>query len=160
MTPLTLSGLDDVAVERYRQIDYEGYGAAHDDTHVDGELASAAYCILFEHTQGPGCVDDEDEPDDWIQALALKLRSVEPMRRLTVAAALLVAEIDRLRRESGQAVNYEKAGVLEVGQNAAGEVVVQFPSFLSWVAFTPEQAREFALKLGERVAAIRAGARG
>lgn len=89
-------GVAMVLKERLRQFK-KGYDAAHDATHeADGQLADAAYMILFDHTQGPGCVDDDDEPDGWHQALALKLRKAEPVERLKVAGALLAAEIDRL----------------------------------------------------------------
>lgn len=85
-----------IAAERQRQRE-KGYDAAHDASVEDaGQLADAAYMVLFEHTQGPGCVDDEDEPEGWEQALALKMRTANPIRRLTVAAALIAAEIDRL----------------------------------------------------------------
>jgi len=94
----SMTGVERIAAERLRQETAEGYTAAHDDTHTDGEMAAAAYCLLFEHTQGPGCVDDEDEPEDWVQALALKMRHADPVRRLEVAGALIAAEIDRLQR--------------------------------------------------------------
>lgn len=36
--------IDGIAAERQRQIDAEGFDAAHDDEHTDGELANAAAC--------------------------------------------------------------------------------------------------------------------
>lgn len=85
----------DVATERRKQI-AKGYDSQHDDKHDAGELAAAAYQLLFLDTQGEGC-RDLDEPDGWIDELAASLRS-DRRRRLVVAAALIVAEIERLDR--------------------------------------------------------------
>jgi hypothetical protein len=98
-----MTALELIAEERHRQI-AKGYDAAHDDAHANGEIADAAGMILFEHTQGPGCIADDDEPDDWMQALALKLRHADPQHRLVVAGALIAAEIERLQRAHAQSV--------------------------------------------------------
>jgi hypothetical protein len=44
MTGKTMAAIDDVAAERKRQIEGEGYDAAHDDEHINGEIALAACC--------------------------------------------------------------------------------------------------------------------
>lgn len=83
--------------ERSRQVG-KGYTSAHDDDHSDGEIAVAAYALLSVHLQEPGVADDVPPGADWIAELTKKLRSADPRRRLIVASALLVAEIERLDR--------------------------------------------------------------
>ena len=81
--------LDLIAAERVRQINTEGYSSAHDDGHVGGELALAAtaYCC-----SAAGC-----SPDMWPwETEAFKPRGKR--RDLVRAAALIVAEIERLDR--------------------------------------------------------------
>lgn len=94
-----MNAIELIAAERARQC-AKGYDAAEEG---NGQLADAAYMLLFEHLQGPGCVDEGDDLDGWGQALAVKLRHAEPVRRLVVAAALLAAEIDRLSSVSASA---------------------------------------------------------
>lgn len=102
--------------ERIRQITHEGYEPDHDDEHRSGQLADAAACYaagrpIFERVEAkrknhPHMIrfselwpwgDDEDK----------RLDSPDPPRRrvnkgrikeLTKAAALIVAEIERLER--------------------------------------------------------------
>jgi hypothetical protein len=109
LPPDSMTGVALIAEERRRQVQDEGWSPAHDDTHDDGELVDAAYCVLYEHAQGPGCVDDDDEPDGWEQALALKMRHADPIRRLVVVGALVAAEIDRLRRREAQSPSASEA---------------------------------------------------
>jgi hypothetical protein len=99
----------DVVSERTRQIKSEGWTEAHDDEHDAGILAAAgsAYALaaadrLCPYSQGDGGFDasltgGENEtppmwPDDW------KWKPNEPRRMLVKAAALLIAEIERLDR--------------------------------------------------------------
>jgi hypothetical protein len=93
------NGIELIREERERQV-AKGYTPSHDDLHDTGEIANAAYCILFEHTQGPGCLEEEDEPENWVQALALEMRKADPIRRMQVAGALIAAEIERLQRRT------------------------------------------------------------
>lgn len=76
----------DVAAERQRQITGEGWSAEHDDQHTRGELVGAAICYAR------GWIAAE-----WLWSLAWwkpKNRRYDLVR----AAALLIAEIDRLDR--------------------------------------------------------------
>lgn len=92
--------ISDVAAERLRQIEAEGYSPAHDDKHTDGELALAAamYAIPYDNP-------DIDQDDFIGLQMALEIGSgwtVKPdtdkRRRLVKAAALIVAEVERLDR--------------------------------------------------------------
>jgi hypothetical protein len=96
--------LEDIKRERHRQRSVEGWTSAHDDTHTGGELAAAAgiYAIVA------GYSDKDREryapryavpqpPPEW----PWDKRYWKPKDRrhdLVRAAALLVAEIERLDR--------------------------------------------------------------
>jgi len=98
-----MSGIDEIAAERRRQIEAEGWTPEHDDEHRSGELAQAAAAYAL------NCCDDSDGPD-------LRLMGAEiwpfndlwwkPRDRrydLVRAGALIAAEIDRLDRlEAGK----------------------------------------------------------
>ena len=84
----------DVLAERRRQVEVEGWTHEHDDQHDEGELATAAGCYaLFS-----GSHSDEGEPPPlWpLDPAAWKPR--EYRRDLVRAAALTLAEIERLDR--------------------------------------------------------------
>lgn len=85
--------LDDVAAERERQISREGWSEAHDDTHVNGELAKAAaiYAIPYREAVASGVLV-------WLWPWSMDWWKPTPSdrrRELVKAAALLVAEIER-----------------------------------------------------------------
>lgn len=79
-----------IANERIRQISSEGYDASHDDEHVSGELVRAAMSYL---TNG-------SVPWPWTDTLP-KIKSTT-IQKLTIAGALIAAEIDRLGRIASQ----------------------------------------------------------
>jgi hypothetical protein len=85
--PMTV--IDEVAAERQRQITGEGYSRAHDDhEHDDGSIAIAAACYAL-----PLELYDVD-----IWPWAGRINRKDRRRDLVRAAALLVAEIERLDR--------------------------------------------------------------
>lgn len=84
------SALSDIAAERQRQIDAEGWTPAHDDAHDYGELARAAACYAV------GLKNDWPWSDSWWKP---KDRRTDLVR----AGALIVAEIERLDRADGEA---------------------------------------------------------
>lgn len=89
----------DVLDERARQISGEGYTAEHDDAHTGGELATAGVCYAMfsrSSTQPPGFppLSWPWEPRIW--------RSGATRRMLVKAAALLLAEIERLDRKTAR----------------------------------------------------------
>lgn len=85
-----------VARERLRQMDEEGHEPAGDQAYEGNELAWAAFCYLERAAQDRLPQDDQSVPHVW----PLKRSGWKPkgsrVRNLVIAAALVVAEIDRL----------------------------------------------------------------
>lgn len=79
--------LELIADERRRQIIVEGYDAEHDDQHREGEIVDAAL-IYADRTIGTM------RGNSW----GVRPQKFSRERQLVIAAALLVAEIERLRR--------------------------------------------------------------
>jgi hypothetical protein len=96
--------IDEIAAERRRQVEVEGWSLEHDDDHIGGDLAraGAAYAAmagLRSATQDGGDVDTSKHicPLGWPWSAAWwKPKTVR--RDLVRAAALIVAEIERLDR--------------------------------------------------------------
>lgn len=93
---LTGSGITsaamDVLAERKRQVQEEGWDAWHDDKHKTGEIALAAACYALHRS--PVMCDVRAywpwDPSWW--------KPKNPRRDLVRAAALLIAEIERMDR--------------------------------------------------------------
>lgn len=83
-----MTGVELIARERQEQIEKHGWTAEHDDAHGSGELAEAASVIL------------RSSWDSWpFEAhWADKIASKPYVERLTIAGALIAAEIDREMR--------------------------------------------------------------
>ncbi len=94
--PVTLAAKD-VLAERRRQKIKEGWDVAHDDKHRDGVLARAAACYAFPRMhQDPRIIT----PLDWPKSWGAKWWKPKDRRRdLVRAAALILAEIERLDRQ-------------------------------------------------------------
>lgn len=102
-----MSVIDEIQAERQRQLTIEGWTAEHDDGHVNGELAMAAACFavdehLFRAEMRPttsyaplmAYVPLWPWDDDW-------WKPRDRRQNLILAAALIVAEIERLDRAAG-----------------------------------------------------------
>lgn len=110
--PIVSAGLSqaerDVLRERRRQPLEEGFDAAHDDDHDNGELARAAACYamgaawLEMHRMGDGQGNIVDVPVRWPWAPAW-WKPKSRRRDLVRAAGLLIAEIERLDRAADSA---------------------------------------------------------
>lgn len=92
--------LRDVAAERRRQIEEEGWTPEHDDQHINGDMACAAAAYAF-HAGTRERFYAEDplgfwpwDPSWW--------KPKDPRRDLVRAAALIIAEIERLDRAANQ----------------------------------------------------------
>lgn len=101
--PEDVRAITDVIDERQRQIRAEGWTPAHDDGHSKGELAQAAYCYVDHYVYGVQLYGAQPEktpvywpwePEAW--------KPKDPRRDLVRAAALIVAEIERLDRQEAQ----------------------------------------------------------
>ncbi len=91
----------DVMAERWRQILAEGWTQEHDDAHAHGEMADAAAAYahaaalrMDEHNSGAFSLKP---PKPWPFGL-MDWKPGEPRRMLVKAAALLIAEIERIDR--------------------------------------------------------------
>lgn len=102
------NALQDIAAERKRQIAVEGWTPDHDDEHDDGELAKAAACYanpMAIVVDGEGLQigepNDATLPVGWPESWSARWWKPSTRRRdLVKAAALIVAEIERLDRAS------------------------------------------------------------
>lgn len=96
-----MSALEDIAAERRRQIEVEGWAPEHDDMHRDGVLARAAACYADPHLVFRGWTRDGQKvsiPDHWPWEPSW-WKPTTRRRDLVKAAALIVAEIERLDRK-------------------------------------------------------------
>lgn len=89
------NGIERIAAERERQI--ARWGSDHDDEHVGEELLVAAECYIAvssfdtdDHLRAPA--------DRWPWEKSSWKPSIDPIRNLEKAGALIAAEIDRLLR--------------------------------------------------------------
>jgi hypothetical protein len=96
----------DVLAERQRQMDVEGWTPAHDDCHYSNELVAAAACYSshvvareWVYRDRPENYREEPVPDDWpVNWDDEWWKPTNPRRDLVKAAALLLAEIERIDR--------------------------------------------------------------
>lgn len=92
----------DVLAERQRQVEEEGWTAAHDDEHYSGDLSAAAssYALATAILLAPGQPGDpytaDNPPEAWPPEWEFKPSN--PRRMLVKAGALILAEIERLDR--------------------------------------------------------------
>ncbi len=109
--------IEEIAEERQRQIDVEGWTTEHDDGHDDGSLAMAATCYaaperIYRRERVDGVIQHRD-PWPWEQEAdkrpvaedggpldpsSYEHYEIDRIRFLVKAGALIVAEIDRLKR--------------------------------------------------------------
>ena len=95
----TKQAIDLVLEERLRQVEEEGWTGEHDDEHVGGQLAMAAACyatwpnrLAVRFGDGP-----MDTLDAWPWDVEWDKRDkYDQQRRLVIAAALIVAELERV----------------------------------------------------------------
>lgn len=88
---------DEIARERERQIEVEGWTHEHDDKHSESELAWAAACYAQQAGMGDRKNQDPLFPVEWPWGIKF-WKPTTPRRDLIKAAALIVAEIERLDR--------------------------------------------------------------
>lgn len=114
--------VEDIAAERQRQVDAEGWSAERDDEYTDRSLAhaAAAYALGFDLETRPEVITDDVSggrgdtpvwrhreirvPASWPTSWAAEWWKPSDARRdLVKAGALIVAEIERLDRAAQQA---------------------------------------------------------
>lgn len=88
-----MTAIELIARERAQQIETNGYSSEHDDGFFCGELACAAACYAAPSTQSSDIdLDERLWPRGWSKG------DFGRERELVIAGALIVAEIERLRR--------------------------------------------------------------
>ncbi|WP_225548165.1 hypothetical protein [Chromobacterium violaceum] len=89
--------IEEIAAERRRQIEVEGWTPEHDDAHSDGQMAGAAACYAMTHIS------------HWERDVAIKRfwpwdaswwKPTTARRNLVKAGALIVAELERIDRRA------------------------------------------------------------
>lgn len=90
-----MSALDDIAAERRRQIEVEGWAPEHDDAHTDGHLTDAAACYALGPDQMRAVWYLWPWDRHWWKPTTRR-------RDLVKAGALIVAEIERLDRKASK----------------------------------------------------------
>jgi hypothetical protein len=112
---MAMTGVERIAIERTRQVEKEGYDAAHDDEHGSGDLAVAAACYAAascglriyekqEFAAGMSFVDPwpwegyDARPYDHHGGGFKDPDDDQALRLLEKAGALIAAEIDRVLR--------------------------------------------------------------
>lgn len=101
------TGTELITEERQRQIEVEGWDSEHDDEQDAGSLAVAGACYALDvvaknkkadiswqarYAQAAGEFWPYDREEWWKP-------TIDPVRQLVKAGALIAAEIDRLQRE-------------------------------------------------------------
>lgn len=85
----------DVIAERRRQIEKEGWSFEHDDAHEWGQMAGAAVCYALTNVGHWAAGPAIDQFWPWDKAW---WKPTDKRRNLVKAAALLLAEIERIDR--------------------------------------------------------------
>lgn len=103
-TPVPLNGpmrhaVNAVLAERLRQVNVEGWTPSHDDSHSSGDLSEAAGCYAMFSETFP---DEEKPPPQWPWAREW-WKPKDYRLDLVRAAALLIAEIERIDRRDERA---------------------------------------------------------
>jgi hypothetical protein len=99
----------EIEAERRRQIDQEGWNARHDDEHPPGSLATAAACYAahagayekLKETVNLATYVFVDVPSRWPWSHRW-WKPKNPRHDLIKAGALIVAEIERLDRDTAR----------------------------------------------------------
>lgn len=95
----------DVLAERQRQVAVEGWTTEHDDEHCAGDMARAAATYALVGSSDGRTVGDADTPSITERLWPWEWQWFKPKDRrnnLVRAAALLIAELERLDRASGR----------------------------------------------------------
>lgn len=105
-----MTAIEEIAAERRRQVEKEGWSSEHDDGHRDGELSRAAACYAahasaYQRVAGDVGLDAYRSVEPRSSFLTFGWpwsrewwRPKDPRRDLVRAGALIVAEIERLDR--------------------------------------------------------------
>lgn len=108
---MTTQAVADVIAERERQVTVERNFPAQDDAYTALELARAAWCYLLHYVmwfrvfdQDPAKYQGQEVVVQWPWHYR-RWKPKNPRRDLVRAAALVIAEIERLDRAAKQPIN-------------------------------------------------------
>lgn len=108
-----MSAIKEIIAERLRQISVKGWSLAHDDEHVNGEMALAAAAYAANTTRVKRLSDLLDRLWPWaIEWWKPKTHRYDLIR----AAALLVAEIERLDRAAKRQDKTRQAAIVSTSR--------------------------------------------
>jgi hypothetical protein len=97
----------EIAAERRRQVEAEGWSAEHDDEHAKGELTEAAIAYYLSGTSGVMLRADTRAPVNWPWDPSW-WKPHGKRRDLVRAGALILADLDRAqRRGAGDLAHFE-----------------------------------------------------
>lgn len=99
------TGADLIATERKRQIEKEGWTAEHDSEHSEGDLTEAAICYADVSVKQSEFGGERRHykrvvPTNWPWDIEWWKPSMNRVRNLVKAGALIAAEIDKILKES------------------------------------------------------------
>jgi len=103
------TALEDIAAERQRQIEAEGWTPEHDDQHTNSEMAFAASCYAYEAGLSPSDRGIDNPPPDWPWDEKW-WKPTDRRRDLVKSGALIVAEIERIDRRASLSPAYQQEG--------------------------------------------------
>ena len=89
--------IQEIEDERNCQIKEEGFDAEHDDSYRAGDLGMGAAAYIM------SACTNEPFPEGWMWQLSSVYKPTGARRDLIKAAAMIVAEIERLDRASAKA---------------------------------------------------------
>ena len=96
------SVIREIAAERRRQIREEGFSHKHDDKFVNGELGQGASSYLIRAWCSIGRAKVDNQPSPWWPFSDAAWKPASIRRMLVKAAAMIVAEIERLDRAAAK----------------------------------------------------------
>lgn len=104
MRTATYNALQEIQHERERQVSEEGWTPEHDDDHGEGPLVHAAVCYAMGEHEITATFSDGSKKvaSFWPWDLSWWKPGTDRRRQLVKAGALIVAELERLERASGQ----------------------------------------------------------
>lgn len=119
------NAIEEIAVERRRQIE-AGRTPDHDDKHRDSQLSRAAACYaLHNGNSGPFWVNALQVPQQ-IWPYRWEWNPKDRRSNLVRAAALIIAEIERLDRDSDRsAKRHDPQGRSPKGESAGPKDIAQ-----------------------------------
>ncbi len=103
-----MGAMTDIALERRRQIEEEGWTPGHDDAHTAGELLRAALIYALDRSQNAPNYREDGAPAGWPWG-ADWWKPKDRRTDLVRAGALCLAEMERITRAAA-ALKAEKKG--------------------------------------------------